>query len=43
VPAGHWQSAETTGAFTLVSCTVPPGFRFAGFTLASPGFDIPDG
>jgi len=37
-----WQSAETTGDFTLVSCTVSPGFRFDGFHLAPPDFDIPD-
>ena len=41
VPEHHWQSAETQGAYTLVSCTVSPGFRFEGFTLAAPGFDIP--
>jgi hypothetical protein len=41
VPAGIWQAAATTGAYTLVSCTVSPGFRFAGFELAPPGFDIP--
>ncbi|MDC0737327.1 cupin domain-containing protein [Cognatishimia sp. SS12] len=41
VPAHHWQAAETTGAYTLVGCTVSPGFDFAGFTLAAPGFDIP--
>jgi len=41
VPEGHWQAARTTGAFTLVSCTVSPGFQFDGFTLADPGFDIP--
>jgi len=40
VPAHHWQAAETTGDFTLVSCTVSPGFAFEGFTLAPPGFDI---
>lgn len=40
VPAGHWQAARGTGAFTLVSCVVSPGFRFDGFTLAAPGFDI---
>lgn len=40
VPATHWQAARTTGAYTLVSCTVSPGFQFAGFTLAPPGFDI---
>ncbi|MEX3015764.1 cupin domain-containing protein [Gymnodinialimonas hymeniacidonis] len=41
VPEGHWQAARTTGSFTLVSCTVSPGFTFDGFTLAEPGFDIP--
>ena len=41
VPAGHWQAADTTGDWTLVSCTVSPGFRFDGFALAPPGFDIP--
>ena len=40
VPAGHWQAAGTTGDWTLVSCTVSPGFRFEGFDLAPPGFDI---
>lgn len=43
VPEQHWQSARTTGDYTLVSCTVSPGFRFDGFTLAAPGFDIPRG
>lgn len=42
VPTGHWQAAETTGEFTLVSCIVSPGFQFSGFTLAAPGFSIPD-
>ncbi|MGY6410743.1 MAG: cupin domain-containing protein [Alkalilacustris sp.] len=41
VPAGYWQTARSTGAWTLVSCTVSPGFRFDGFELAPPGFDIP--
>ena len=41
VPKNHWQAAQSTGAFTLVSCTVSPGFQFDGFTLAAPGFDIP--
>ena len=40
VPRHHWQAAATTGDFTLVSCTVSPGFQFDGFTLAPPGFDI---
>lgn len=41
VPENHWQAARSTGAFTLVSCTVSPGFTFDGFTLAPNGFDIP--
>ncbi|MFK7753596.1 MAG: cupin domain-containing protein [Sedimentitalea sp.] len=41
VPEHHWQSAQTTADFTLVSCTVSPGFTFDGFTLAPAGFDIP--
>ncbi len=36
VPAGAWQSAVSLGDFTLVSCTVMPGFEFAGFELAPP-------
>ena len=38
VPAGHWQTAETLGAWTLVSCLVAPGFEFSGFTMAPPGW-----
>lgn len=41
VPAGEWQAAESTGAWTLVSCVVAPGFDFAGFELAPPGFHPP--
>jgi len=41
VPEHHWQAARTTGAYTLVSCTVSPGFSFDGFTLAPPEMDIP--
>ncbi len=43
VPAHHWQAAATTGEYSLVSCTVSPGFDFAGFTLASPEFELPRG
>ena len=39
VPAGHWQSAQSLGAWTLVGCTVAPGFDFAGFDLAPLGFE----
>lgn len=41
VPAGHWQAARSEGAYTLVSCTVSPGFQFEGFELAPPNMDIP--
>jgi len=41
VPAGHWQAARPLGAWTLVGCTVSPGFRFEGFEMAPPDFDIP--
>ena len=41
VPAGFWQAARSLGDWTLVSCTVSPGFQFSGFELAAPGFDIP--
>lgn len=33
VPAGCWQGARTTGAYTLVGCSVAPGFEFADFRL----------
>jgi len=41
VPKNAWQAARSTGDYTLVSCTVTPGFQFDGFTLAAPDFDIP--
>ena len=40
VPAGWWQAARPLGAWTLVSCTVSPGFRFEGFELAPPGWEL---
>jgi len=36
VPQGWWQTAESLGEWTLVGCTVAPGFRFSGFELAPP-------
>ena len=33
VPAGWWQAARSLGAYTLVGCTVDPGFEFADFEL----------
>ena len=38
VPAHAWQSAESTGDWTLVGCSVAPGFEFSGFELAPPGW-----
>ncbi len=44
VPPGAWQTAETLGAWTLVSCVVAPGFEFSGFELAPPDWRPgPDG
>jgi uncharacterized protein len=36
VPVQAWQAAESTGDWTLVGCTVAPGFDFAKFELAEP-------
>ncbi|MEM8743627.1 MAG: cupin domain-containing protein [Pseudomonadota bacterium] len=41
VPANHWQSASSLGAWTLVGCTVAPGFEFAHFELAPKGWEPP--
>lgn len=38
IPEAAWQSARSTGDWTLVGCTVAPGFRFEGFELAPPGW-----
>jgi uncharacterized protein len=35
VPAGLWQRARSTGEWTLVGCTVAPGFSFDGFEIAA--------
>ena len=39
VPARAWQAAETLGDWTLVGCTVAPGFQFEGFELAAEGWN----
>jgi predicted cupin superfamily sugar epimerase len=39
VPAHAWQAAESTGDWTLVGCTVAPGFEFAKFELAPKGWN----
>ena len=39
VPAGAWQAAESSGDWTLVGCTVAPGFEFSKFELAPKGWE----
>lgn len=39
IPAGEWQAAHADAGWALVSCAVAPGFDFAGFTLAPPGWE----
>lgn len=38
IPANEWQSARPLGAYTLVGCTVGPGFEFDDFEM-DPHFD----
>jgi predicted cupin superfamily sugar epimerase len=39
VPQGAWQAAQSHGDWTLVGCTVAPGFEFEGFELAPKGWE----
>ena len=39
----EWQSARSLGDWTLVSCTVAPGFRFEGFAMAPAGWEPGNG
>ncbi len=39
VPRHCWQTARSIGDWTLVGCTVAPGFRFSGFEMAPAGFN----
>ncbi|HEY4076457.1 MAG TPA: cupin domain-containing protein [Rhizomicrobium sp.] len=39
VPPGAWQAARSLGDYTLVGCTVAPGFDFAHFEMAPDGFE----
>jgi predicted cupin superfamily sugar epimerase len=39
VPVRSWQSARSLGAYSLVGCTVSPGFEFSGFELAPEGWE----
>ncbi len=38
IPKGWWQTATSLGAWSLVGCSVAPGFEFAGFEMAPPGW-----
>jgi predicted cupin superfamily sugar epimerase len=38
VAAHDWQAARSSGDYTLVGCTVAPGFVFDDFTMLS---DVP--
>jgi predicted cupin superfamily sugar epimerase len=38
VPRYGWQSAVSLGDWTLVGCTVAPGFVFGGFEMAPEGW-----
>ena len=33
IKADWWQAARSTGAYTLVACTVAPGFEYADFAI----------
>lgn len=33
VPAGTWMASESAGTYTLVGCTVAPGFHFDDFEM----------
>jgi uncharacterized protein len=39
VPAHAWQAAQSLGEWSLVGCTVAPGFEFAAFELAPNGWE----
>ena len=43
VPANQWQSARSLGAWSLMGCTVAPGFEFSAFELAPDGWEPPAG
>jgi uncharacterized protein len=39
IPSGVWQAARSLGEYSLVGCTVSPGFEFSGFRFAA---DLPE-
>ncbi|EFW99982.1 cupin superfamily protein [Grosmannia clavigera kw1407] len=42
VARGEWQHAQSLGDWTLVGCTVAPGFEFTSFEMATPGWEPKD-
>ncbi|KAL3457983.1 RmlC-like cupin domain-containing protein [Aspergillus heterothallicus] len=38
IERGEWQAARTLGEWTLVGCSVAPGFEFGSFEMAEPGW-----
>jgi Uncharacterized conserved protein len=40
VPPHGWQAARSLGEYTLVGCTVAPGFLFETFEMAPPEFEL---
>lgn len=41
VPPLYWQQSQSLGAWSLVGCTVAPGFSFDGFVMAPPDREPP--
>jgi predicted cupin superfamily sugar epimerase len=41
IRANEWQTARSLGDWTLVGCTVAPGFDFSSFELADPDWEPP--
>jgi uncharacterized protein len=39
IPRGEWQRAKVLGDWSLVGCTVSPGFIFSKFEQAEPGWE----
>lgn len=35
IPSGVWQAARSLGEYSLVGCTVSPGFEFSGFRFTA--------
>lgn len=42
IHGGHYQAAESTGAYTFIGCSVAPGFDFADFSYIEDEFTKTD-